>query len=187
MSRKKQPPVDPFEETIDEATAEVASEVVFGEIVRNDDGTFQVSNPVNQKTAELTTAERMRQAVQMRLMGASYSAIAAQLGYADASGAHKAVQAGHKEARQDGATDLRDTILARYESLMLVHWPNALKGDLQAFAACMSINAAIIGLTGISGLPLEEVEQVEGLIIGGSSEDYINGLRKARQQLKSGK
>jgi hypothetical protein len=158
--------------------------VIVGEIVQQDDGTMEVPLPIEtpKGNRELTAAEKQRSAMQLRMMGASYAAIAQQVGYADASGAHRAVKAGMANARQDGATDLRDMNLTRLETLLMLHWPKALKGDETAAIMCLQIMDRIERLGGLSGLPIASANDDDGedgvLVVGGNSEDYINTLRK---------
>lgn len=165
-----------------------APEVFKGEIVVEDDGSYSVPKPYNDQ--KLTTAERQRQAVQMRLAGASYRAIAQALGYADPSGALRAVRSGMKDLRQESAEDLRDVQLARLDSLLLVQWPDAVKKDsprhTEAVAITMQIMRDMRNLTGIDGMSLDEQIEVEGIIIGGNRDQYIEGLKKMRKQLEQG-
>jgi hypothetical protein len=90
--------------------------------------------------AELAQArERDRKAVELALAGASYTAIADQLGYADRSGAWKAVRRAldRQEATEVGA--LREQEVARLDRMQAALWAKALRGDVQAVAAVLRI------------------------------------------------
>lgn len=74
-------------------------------------------------------AERQRQALQMRLASATLSAIARALGYADESGARKAIvralEDSHRQSEQDGAR-LRTLYLERLATYRQRVWPQLL-------------------------------------------------------------
>ena len=89
------------------------------------------------------------QALQLRMGGASYSAIAAQMGSSGAGTAYKQVRAALREMLQEPADAVRAIELERYDRLMLAHWPTALRGDIQASAMVLRImerRAAMLGL-----------------------------------------
>ena len=89
------------------------------------------------------------QALQLRMGGASYSEIAAQMGSSSAATAFKQVRAALREMLQEPADAVREMELARYDRLMAAHWPAALRGDIQASAMVLRImerRAALLGL-----------------------------------------
>lgn len=63
------------------------------------------------------TAERDAEACRLRSRGMSYPAIAKQLGYADPSGASKAVSRALRVTRQDAAEEVRTMELSRLDDL----------------------------------------------------------------------
>lgn len=160
----------------------IDSEVVHGDLIHHEDGSIEVVNPVTPNRT-LTTRERQRQAITLRMMGVSYQTIADQLGYASASGAYQAVQTGSKEGLKDSAIDLRNLSFMRLETLKMVYWPKAVKGDAQALAAVLGIEDRQRALMGLDGLPVGDTEEeTEGVLrIGKSKDQYIEGLKKMRQ------
>lgn len=160
---------------------EPEDQVLHGEII-DVDGDPTVPLPVTQKK-QVTAAERKRQAMQLRLMGASYQSIADQLGYADSSGAYQAVKSGMSAAMKDSAVDLRNATYIQLQTLFMVHWAKALKGDERAGVMCMQIQDRIRSLMGLDGLPVGEEISVEGvLVVGGDKNEYLDAMQKLRQQ-----
>jgi hypothetical protein len=161
------------------------TEVVQGEIIEHPNGELEVINP-KAPPNKLTVAEKQRQAVALRLAGASLVSIAKQLGYANPSGAHQAVKAGMKEMRHEGQADYRDVTMARLENIILMNWPKAMKGDERAQVIVLQTIQQQRQMLGLDNVPLDE-EQSEGLfVVGGNKDQYIEGLRKARGSLTPG-
>jgi len=177
--------VDDEEDFIDVDGDEEPEEILHGDIIEHPDGSVEVLAPVHTKQ-ELTSAEKQRMAMNLKLMGASYAAIAKQLGYASASGAHKAVRKGMRNALQDSATDLRDATYMQLQSMLMVWWPQAIKGDAQASAVVLQILDRVTRLYGLDGLPTgEEIDEKGVLTIGGTKDNYIEAMRNARGERKA--
>lgn len=186
VAQRKEEAQEPEEErtTATVRTPEEVSEdeVLHGDIMQAPDGTVEIVNPVP-IGQQLTSMERQRMAMNLRMMGASYQGIADQLGYADASGAYRAVQAGSKAALIDTAMDLRNMTLLQLQQLFLVHWPKAIKGDQQALVNVLQIQDRIRTLMALDGMPMSEGDSAVGvLVIGGDTDQYKEGLKKARKQ-----
>lgn len=84
-----------------------------------------------------TARVRDQRAVELRLGGATYDAIALQLGYTHRSAARKAVQRAIEreyEATTESREQLRQQMHARYERLVLGSWRAAAAGDRNAVA-----------------------------------------------------
>lgn len=77
-------------------------------------------------------ADRQRKAMELKIAGATFDQIAAQLGYADASGAWRAVCRGLIETQRPVADEYRALTDRRLERLLLSVWPAAIAGDLKA-------------------------------------------------------
>jgi len=78
-------------------------------------------------------------AVELRMAGAEYQEIAKELGYADKSGAWRAVQRSLRN-RQVSSTDrYRITRYAELEAGYNLAWPAAQLGDVQAIDRCLNI------------------------------------------------
>lgn len=83
--------------------------------------------------------ERHAKALEMRLAGATYDAIAKALGYAGPSGAFSAVQEGLATTKRpdDDATTL--TELARLDAMLTGLWAKARRGEVTAVDRVMRI------------------------------------------------
>lgn len=77
-------------------------------------------------------ADRQRKAMDLRIAGATLEQIAQQLGYADASGAYRAICRGLVETQRPAADELRELESRRLDRLLLAVWQQALAGDLKA-------------------------------------------------------
>lgn len=175
--------IDPEHVSVEILTPEQVAdrEVVHGDIMEKADGSIEVVNPVP-PSQTLSVKERQRMAMNLKMMGASYQAIADQLGYADASGAYQAVQAGSKAALKDSAIDLRNVTYLQLQNLLMVWWPRALKGDRDAGVMVLQIQDRVRQLFGLDGLPAAEEIQEEGvLVIGGTEDQYREGLKRVRR------
>lgn len=82
------------------------------------------SLPTDSKT--LQRLEKQRQAMQLRIAGLTLEEIAARLGYATASGAYQAIQAGLRNGVRATADELRELQSARFERLLRAVLPLAL-------------------------------------------------------------
>lgn len=72
---------------------------------------------------QIEDTERQRRVLALRVKGYSLAQIAEIEGYADASGALKAVKAGIRRACLEPAEELRRIQIARYENIILELWP----------------------------------------------------------------
>lgn len=87
----------------------------------------------------LKALERQRQALALRMAGASFDEIAESLGYADRGGAHKAIMAAIESTLREPAEGVRELELKRLDRLLMAAWKAATAGDLQAIAVCLQI------------------------------------------------
>lgn len=76
--------------------------------------------------------QRASQALELRTAGMTYAAVAAELGYADESGARKAVDRLLSRVEHEGAADLRTIEGRRLDALMAAHWQAAVGGDIDS-------------------------------------------------------
>ncbi len=98
---------------------------------------------------ELDALERQRQALELRKAGVPYAKIAEALGYAHASGAHKAVASALKKTLQEPADDLRKLELERLDAMLFAIWPSVTKGIQPAIDRALRImerRAKLLGL-----------------------------------------
>lgn len=92
-----------------------------------------------QGTRRTDAAARAVEALTMRLAGSSYEQIADALGYADKSGAWRAVEGELEKIRQERARDVLNLELARLDALLSGSWAKALDGDHRAVANVLRV------------------------------------------------
>lgn len=78
-------------------------------------------------------------AVELRGAGFSYDDIGIELGYANRSGAWKAIQKALKAVQGDTVDEFRTLNLERLDALLAVVWPEAIAGDLKSVTAARQI------------------------------------------------
>tara|TARA_R100000808_G_scaffold1997_1_gene8470 strand:+ start:9504 stop:9959 length:456 start_codon:yes stop_codon:yes gene_type:complete len=100
---------------------------------------------------EIVRQMRRYKALDMKMAGGTERSIAKALGVSNVQ-IHKDIRKVLGELADSfspQADELRTLTMARYERLLLAHWPNALNGDPKATELCLSI---INGQRAISGL-----------------------------------
>ena len=100
-------------------------------------------------TRQVRAHERHLQALELRKAGVTYEVIAGQLGYANASGARKAVVSALKATLREPAAELRELELARLDAMLLPLWRPVQAGDETAVARALRImerRARLLGL-----------------------------------------
>jgi hypothetical protein len=152
-----------------------------------------VKRPGNSKISprRILAAERQRQAMQLRIAGASFGAIANELGYADRKGAERAIISGLRAYFREPAQDLLPLELERLDRMQMALWPEALAGNVQAVMAVLRIMERRAKYTGldaphkvdanITSRATMDVNVAGGvLVIQGDKEAYLAGLRALR-------
>ncbi|MGW5920781.1 hypothetical protein ACWFPY_17490 [Nocardia fluminea] len=94
-----------------------------------------------------------RKALQLRLEGKTYAEIADELGYADESGAFRAVESILSRVESSGAAQLRKVETLRLEALFHAWWPAAIAGDEKAAGVVLRCHDRLAKL---HGLPMPE-------------------------------
>lgn len=97
----------------------------------------------------IEAVEKQKKALDLRKAGATYGAIAKQLGYANDSGAEHAVKAALKATVQDAADSVRELELERLDALLLNMWSQVQKGNQGAVDRVLRImerRAKLLGL-----------------------------------------
>ncbi len=108
-----------------------------------------VQPPRKTGTAALAARDKQRRALQLRTEGRTLDQIADELGYADKSGAHRAITAALDRHEAAAVDEYRDLEAARLNELQRAVWPLAIAGDLAAVTACIRIidrRARLLGL-----------------------------------------
>lgn len=103
------------------------------------------------KTSPETAAARVKaaKALELRMEGKTFEAIAEEVGYAGKQGAYDAVRRSLREIVREPAEELIRLDLERLDAMWGIHYLNAQAGDPQALASCMRImerRAKLLGL-----------------------------------------
>lgn len=100
-------------------------------------------------TKAIETAEKERQALELKLAGFDLSQIAGQLGYTHASAAQKAIKRALRKTIQEPADELRVIELRRLDKMQAGLWRKAIAGDVFAVDRVIKImdrRAKLLGL-----------------------------------------
>lgn len=150
--------------------------------IRRGDGE-ELSKKQRKQLAKTESKERQRQALQLRTAGATFDKIAGELGYASASGAHKAVTTALKELPMEDAETLRAVQLAQIDRAILSIYPRVTKGELAAIDRLVKLQsrqAELMGLDAAKKTEHNATLDVAVVSIGGDTESYIEQLKAAR-------
>lgn len=90
-------------------------------------------------TSPTEADDRRARALELHLAGATYEAIAQQVGYAHRGSAHKAVQEALDHLGKYGPHEAVETELARLDAMLTGLWPKARRGDVQAIDRVLKI------------------------------------------------
>lgn len=106
--------------------------------------------------------ERLRQikALEMRVVGMPWAAIAEQLGYADHSGAFRAVEAVLKRAESAGAAELRKIEDERLDVALRKLYPGVRAGDQKAIDLWLKAHDRRVKLHGLAAPTKVEVQNI---------------------------
>ncbi len=98
---------------------------------------------------EIEAAERTRLALELRLAGHTYQAIADQFGYANRSGVYKAIAKAVRAIPAEAAAELRVMELCRLDAMFVPHYRRAVTGNGDDTLKCLKImerRAKLLGL-----------------------------------------
>jgi len=112
--------------------------------------------PASKESVGIT--EKQRKALELRKAGVKLDTIAEQLGYADASGAYRAIISALKKTLQEPADELRKMELERLDGMLLRLEPAIRIGDPQAIRTALAIQdrrAKYLGLDLPQGVELQ--------------------------------
>lgn len=162
------------------------NEIVYGEIIDDGSGALTINNPVP-LSRNMSIGEKTRRAMALKLAGASYSQIAQQLGYHDASGARKAVQRGMKSSLQETAGELKRIHYGRLEHMLMLLWPEVNQRDLPAMSAALAVMDRMERLYGLNAAEKIEVGNGTNTVIlaDGDKASYIQALEEAGKRVQS--
>lgn len=94
--------------------------------------------------------ERQNEALKLKVAGMSYERIAAQLGYADKSGAFRAVEAVLNRQESHAAESLRQIEDARLDVAVIKVWPGVVAGDPKAIELWAKLHDRRVRLHGLA-------------------------------------
>jgi len=162
------------------------NDTIYGEIVNDgsDGSEIVINNPVP-LSRTMSSAEKTRRAIALKLAGASYAQIAQQLGYSDASGARKAVQRGMKSSLQESGSELKKIHYGRLEHMLMLLWPDVNTRDLASMSAALAVMDRMERLYGLNAA--EKLDIATGretvILADGDKENYIKALEEAGRRL----
>lgn len=136
---------------------------------------------VSRGGGRIMAREKQRKALELRKGGASYIDIAQACGYADQSGARKAVMAAFGELIQEPAVEVKSLQIERLNHMLLSLWPKINQGDERAIDTGLRIMDKVDRLMGTEAAAQVDVnvnQQGAILVIDGSKEDFIKAARQ---------
>lgn len=137
----------------------------------------------------IAAARKESEAVQLRLAGASLAQIAARVGYADPSGAHRAItRALRAMLPEQERADARRLEIAKLDRLEMAAWPHALGGDDRAAATilrCIGMRAKLQGLEApaVLDVRLREGEPVRVEILDVLNDETLAALKPFQDEM----
>lgn len=132
---------------------------------------------------------KQREAVQLRVAGASLQTIADRVGYSHPSGAHAAITSALREMLpEQERTDARRLELAKLDRLEMAAWPAALTGDDRAqgtILRCVSMRSKLLGLEAPAQLDVRvrEGEMVRVEILDVLNDKTLAALRPLQEEM----
>ncbi|BDB41980.1 hypothetical protein Mkiyose1088_13880 [Mycobacterium kiyosense] len=149
-----------------------------------------MSDPT-QNRPDAAERERARAAVELRVQGHPFAHIAAQLGYADESGARHAVSRSLARREAESIDELRAVHSARLETVLSSFWSGMVSGDADAAKIVLRALDSLAKLFGLDaptkvalGPPVSEVDYaneaaqlIERLQAQGELGEFVAGLR----------
>jgi hypothetical protein len=134
------------------------------------------------------TAERRRQALNLRAAGADFRSIANALGVSVGQ-AYADVQSELTEVTREAAEEVLAMDLQRIDQMQASVWADARAGDVQAVECVrklIELRQRLFGnlRAGVTvNAPVPQLPQRAVLVVGGSKSEYIGGLRQIRGEL----
>jgi hypothetical protein len=124
-------------------------------------------------------------AQQLKIAGATWDDIAKALGYESGESARTTVTKAKRVRSKEEMEDILDLELDRLDLLQLAQWRMAIHGDHKSAALVLQIMAMRAKYLGLEKKPNEgpQVTNNAAFFIGGSSEEYVEQLQKAREMV----
>lgn len=97
-------------------------------------------NPATEVTERnVKAAERRAQALNLKIAGATYDAIARTLGYANRGNAHRDIHTALAAITKEPAEEYVKLQMARLDEMLLALWPKVRKGDAHAISRALTV------------------------------------------------
>lgn len=125
--------------------------------------------------------EKRRKALELRKAGASYAAIAAAVGYADASGARKAVERAISNVTIEPVLELRTLQIERLNHMLSALWSQVNAGNTTAMNTALNIMNkldALMGTEVTKDINVSVQHNAGILVIDGNKDDFIAGMKR---------
>lgn len=154
----------------------------------------KAGTPAGPLSSDLAIERRRRQAeaVQLRIAGASLAVIAERVGYADPSGAQKAIMSALRQMLpEQERDDARRLEIAKLDRLEMAAWTRALAGGEDADKAastilrCVGMRAKLLGLEAPQALDVRvrEGEMVRVEILDLLNDQTLEALRPFQEEM----
>jgi hypothetical protein len=125
---------------------------------------------------------RRARALELAMAGHDYDTIAQQVGFSHRASAWRAVDEALTERVADNADQYRALTMARLEKLLASHWIDATEhADTKAADLVLKVMAQQVKLMGLDQLR-QTADQVQTLVIGGTSAEYIAALQQIAER-----
>lgn len=121
----------------------------------------------NIKAGNIAAVERQRQALELRKAGLSYVAIAERLGYANHTGALKAVKSALRSLVREPAEELIEVEVNRLDDMLAGLWLEARKGNVAKIDRVLKIMQRRAELLGLDAPKTVRVVQDEAKRLAG--------------------
>ena len=134
---------------------------------------------VKKRTTRIMAREKQRKALELRKAGATYDDIAKAVGYADSSGARKAVIKAFNNVIQEPVAEVRILRGEQLNHMLMTLWPKVQQGDENAIRTALAVMDKHDRLTGADQPAQTVTNNNTGiLVIDGNKDDYISAARK---------
>lgn len=134
---------------------------------------------VSKGQKRIEAQQKARLALEGRKAGLSYEAIAERVGYADASGARKAVVRAFGQVIQEPASDLKALQIERINHMLVALWPKAQAGDERAIGTALALMDKLDRYEGTEAASKSEIKHTGSvLIVEGDKDEYLAAMKQ---------
>lgn len=135
--------------------------------------------------SRLLMKEKQRQALELRMGGATYAQIAQVLGYANSSGPKRLLDKAMQATIQEPVEQLRMIQIERLNRLLLACWTRAAAGDDSAMARAQSIMRDINAISGLNEPSVTATvnnivaaNSTGVLVVEGDQDDFVASMKR---------